>query len=138
MNEKNKNRPIFIVGCERSGTTMLRLILCSHKNIAIPPQTKYIKKLYKRRFLFGDLSKEKNRNKLKNWFSNNHDKKTKLIDMDIGKNDIQNELEVAGNTIGSYLATILKLYSQNNNKVRWGDKHPYYIKYLPQITQIIP
>lgn len=138
MNEKNKNSPIFIVGCERSGTTMLRLILCSHKNITIPPQTKYIKKLYKRRFLFGDLSIEKNQNTLKDWFYINHNKKTKLIDLDISKNDIQNELEVAGNTVGAYFASILKLYSQNNNKIRWGDKHPYYIKYLPQLFKLFP
>lgn len=138
MYEKNKNRPIFIVGCERSGTTMLRLILCSHKNIAIPPQTKYIKKLYKRRLLFGDLSKNKNRKKLQNWFFINHDKNTKLIDLGIDKTDIQNELKKSRNSIGAFFATILKSYSQKTNKVRWGDKHPYYIKYLPQLFRLFP
>lgn len=138
MNKNNKNRPIIIVGCERSGTTMLRLILCSHKNIAIPPQTKYIKKLYKRRLKFGNLSKPKNRQKLQDWFYNNHDKRTKLIDLEIDKNDIQNKLKIAGKSFGAFLSAILKLYSQKEGKQRWGDKHPYYIKYLLQLFKLFP
>ncbi len=138
MQEKNKNRPIFIVGCERSGTTMLRLILCSHKNIAIPPQTKYAKKLYKRRLLFGDLSKADNRKKLRNWFLNNHNKKTKIIDLDIDKNDVREELKITGNTLGAFLSVIPKLYSKKFGKSRWGDKRPYYIKYLPQLFKLFP
>ena len=132
------NRPIFIVGCERSGTTMLRLILHSHANIAIPPQTKYIKKVYKRRLFFGNLSKQKNRNKILKWFSDNHNKKTKIIDLGLGSNDVQNKMTKSGKSLGSILSTIFKLYSKQNNKVRWGDKHPYYIKYLDQLLKLFP
>ncbi|MFC1785150.1 sulfotransferase [Candidatus Neomarinimicrobiota bacterium] len=132
------NRPIFIVGCERSGTTMLRLILHSHANIAIPPQTKYIKKIYKRRLFFRNLSKLKNRERIIKWFYNNHNKKTKIIDLGLDPNDIQNELMKSGNSLGAILSTIFKLYSKQNNKVRWGDKHPYYIKYLDQLFKLFP
>ena len=138
MQGKNKNRPIFIVGCERSGTTMLRLILCSHKNIAIPPQTKYAKKLYKRRLLFGNLSKADNRRKLRNWFLNNHNKRTKIIDLDIDKNEVQKELQITGNTLGAFLSVIPKIYLKKFDKIRWGDKRPYYIKYLPQLFKLFP
>lgn len=132
------NRPIFIVGCERSGTTMLRLILHSHTNIAIPPQTKYIKKVYKRRLFFGNLSKLKSRNKIAKWFSDNHNKKTKIIDLGIDQNDIQNEMMKSGNSLGAILSTIFKLYSKQNKKSRWGDKHPYYIKYMDQLFKLFP
>lgn len=138
MQDNNKNHPIFIVGCERSGTTMLRLILCMHKNILIPPQTKYIKKLYKRRLKYGDLSKDKNRYKLIDWFNNNNDKRTKLIDLDLNKNEIHSELTIAGNSLGAFLSVILKLYAKKFKKYRWGDKHPYYIKYLPQLFKLFP
>jgi hypothetical protein len=34
--------PIFIVGCQRSGTTMLRLILDSHSRISCGPETRFL------------------------------------------------------------------------------------------------
>lgn len=34
--------PIFIVGCHRSGTTLLRLILDSHPNISCGPETRFL------------------------------------------------------------------------------------------------
>ena len=132
---KNK-RPIFIVGCERSGTTMLRLILHSHANIAIPPQTKYLKKIYKRRLFFGNLSKQKNKNRIVKWFFDNHNKKTKIIDLGLNPNDIKSEMIKSGDSLGSILSTIFKLYSKQYNKIRWGDKHPYYIKYLDQLFKL--
>jgi len=132
------NRPIFILGCERSGTTMLRLILHSHTNIAIPPQTKYIKKVYKRRLFFGNLSKQKNKNNIIKWFYDNHNKKTKIIDLGLNPNDIKSEMTKSGNSLGAILSTIFQLYSSQQNKSRWGDKHPYYIKYLDQLFKLFP
>ena len=45
MNQKkiytDKKGPIFIVGMARSGTTLLRSILNSHPNIAIPRETTF-------------------------------------------------------------------------------------------------
>src|SRR5580765_1922451 len=34
--------PIFVVGCQRSGTSLLRRILDSHPSIACPPESKFI------------------------------------------------------------------------------------------------
>ncbi len=43
------NRPIFVVGCQRSGTTLLRLMLDSHPRISCGPETKFL-------FDFADLA----------------------------------------------------------------------------------
>lgn len=37
--------PFFIVGSFRSGTTLLRLLLNSHRNITCPPETKFLSPL---------------------------------------------------------------------------------------------
>ena len=50
------NRPIFIFGCPRSGTTLLSLMLHSHSRIAIPPETRFLMPVYRRRKEFGDLT----------------------------------------------------------------------------------
>ncbi|HEV8165823.1 MAG TPA: sulfotransferase, partial [Actinomycetota bacterium] len=39
------HRPIFIVGCQRSGTTLLRLILDAHPNISCGPETRFLEDL---------------------------------------------------------------------------------------------
>ena len=38
----NENAPFFIVGVPRSGTTLLRTLVCEHPQIAIPPETHFI------------------------------------------------------------------------------------------------
>ncbi len=38
----NRRPPIFVVGCQRSGTTLLRLILDSHPNISCGPETRFL------------------------------------------------------------------------------------------------
>lgn len=37
--------PIFVIGCHRSGTTLLRYILDTHPEIACPPESKYFSAL---------------------------------------------------------------------------------------------
>jgi hypothetical protein len=39
---RSVERPIFIVGCERSGTTLLRRLVCTHSRLAISPETHFM------------------------------------------------------------------------------------------------
>jgi len=132
------NKPIFIVGCERSGTTVVRLILHTHPNIAIPPQTKILKKLYKRRLIFRDLSKKQNRSKIAEYITSNYDKKTKLVDLGVDPHNIHQKIQSSGNSIGAIGAIIFQEYAKKHHKLRWGDKRPYYIKYLRQLLHLFP
>ena len=50
------DRPIFILGCPRSGTTMLQLMPHAHPRIAIPPETRFMVSTYQRRLQSGDLN----------------------------------------------------------------------------------
>jgi hypothetical protein len=40
--EVNQQRPIFIIGCGRSGTTLLRMMLDSHQRISAGEETKFL------------------------------------------------------------------------------------------------
>ena len=51
-------RPFFIVGCDRSGTTMLRLILDRSDDVAIPTESMFIADMAAIRPRFGDLSND--------------------------------------------------------------------------------
>ena len=54
------DRPIFIVCCPRSGSTLLRLILDSHPRLAVPPPAWLFHYIYPYLYSYGDLSVEEN------------------------------------------------------------------------------
>src|SRR5438874_9349414 len=58
------DRPIFVVGCPRSGTTLFRTMLSAHRNIAIPPETRFVMGMYWRRTEYGDLRRRENLGRL--------------------------------------------------------------------------
>ena len=103
-------RPIFIVGCQRSGTTLLRLMLDSHPNISCGPETRFLADLaqvtsgenWERMRLFG-FPKEY-------WH-------TKFAEM---------------------FASIQSDYAASRGKARWADKTPRYAMSLEFINDLYP
>lgn len=55
-----EQRPIFIIGSERSGTTLLLAILACHPRIAVPEVTWYYPRFRPYLHTFGDLSELRN------------------------------------------------------------------------------
>lgn len=53
-------KPIFIIGSERSGTNLLRKLLSNHSNISGPKSPHLINTLYKNQRFYGDLNDRKN------------------------------------------------------------------------------
>ena len=53
-------RPFFVVGAQRSGTTMLRLMLNNHPNLAIPFETGFVPIFYKKLAEYGDMRDKEN------------------------------------------------------------------------------
>jgi len=62
QNYELKKKLFFVVGCGRSGTTLLKSILCSHSDIYLPPET----------FFFTSISKRYGR-VLRGWFGDEID-----------------------------------------------------------------
>ena len=53
-------RPIFMIGAERSGTTLVMAMLGCHPNIAVPEVVWYYSRFRPYLFSYGDLSKDNN------------------------------------------------------------------------------
>ncbi|MBI4881979.1 MAG: sulfotransferase [Planctomycetes bacterium] len=47
--------PVFLVGCPRSGTTLLQRLLDAHPLVSIAPETFFIRRFWKKRRVYGDL-----------------------------------------------------------------------------------
>ncbi len=126
--------PIFIVGCGRSGTTLLRLILNRHSNISIPEETWYYPQLYNE--LIG-LTKTP-----PDWQSYVGSKVLKYNSVRFP------DLELIGliallekDTWGdwtSIIPVVNRYYAKIDNKKRWGDKTPGYVMHLPLIKELFP
>ena len=137
MTAMPSDRPIFIVGCARSGTTLLQLMLHAHPRIAIPPETRYLTEAYDRRGQFGDLRDPRNVDALVDWITGNP-KETKFPDLGVDADELRARAHAAEPTIGTVLGLTLQLYAERWGKQRWGDKRPSYYRRLDALLAMFP
>ena len=130
------DRPIIVVGCPRSGTTMLQLMLHAHPRIAIPPETRFMLAAYWERRSFGDLSVTANRRALANWII--HRRETRFCDLGLDADDIVERITAGPGTLGSALGTVFQQYAARFGKPRWGDKRPAYLNNIDILLQLFP
>lgn len=130
------DRPIFVVGCARSGTTMLQLMLHAHPRIAIPPETRFLMDAYRNRRQFGDLHAAANRRRLARWIVDRP--QTRFGDLGLDPHDVTEQIVAAPPTLGSALGVVFRAYAQRFGKPRWGDKRPAYLSNLDLIMRLFP
>ena len=110
MNEKDGSRPpIFIVGCQRSGTTLVRLVLDSHPNISCGPETRFLADL-------AHLTRG-------SW--------TRLSQYGFPK-------EYWHGKIAGLFDSLQSDYAAGRGKSRWADKSPRYALVLDYISELFP
>ena len=130
------DRPIFVVGCPRSGTTMLQLMLHAHARIAIPPETRFLLPVYKNRRDFGDLTDRENRARLASFIVDT--KGTAFRDLGLDREAVRAEVIDGPPTLGSALGIVFRAYARRFDKPRWGDKRPAYLQNLPTLLRLFP
>lgn len=128
------DRPVFVVGCPRSGTTMLQLMLHAHPRIAVPPETRFLLAAYRRRYQIGDLAVRENRLALAEWIVQT----PQFADLGLARDEVISSIADAPGTLGSALGTVFRLYAERFGKPRWGDKRPSYLRNLPILLRLFP
>jgi Sulfotransferase family len=129
-------RPIFVLGCPRSGTTLLQLMLHAHPRIAMPSETRFVLAAYSSRNEFGDLREEENRRALARWIVGK--RQTLFYDLGLDDQAIIDEIAAAPPTLGSALGTVFRAYARRFGKPRWGDKRPGYYENIPALLRLFP
>lgn len=131
--EQSQKGPVFVVGSQRSGTTMLRLMLNAHPNLAVPFESNFIVEMYKALANYGDLSSEKNiRQLLDDISEDTFVKRGHLIE------DKDAILEAKPETYAELLEAIFSVYATKRGKSRWGDKDPSYVTEIEVIYKLFP
>lgn len=129
------DRPIFVVGCPRSGTTMLSLMIHAHPRLAMPPESRFLIKTWRKRERFGDLSTEQQRVALAKSCVRAG---SKLRDLGLYPRETMQAILAAPPTIGSAFGTIFKMFADKHGAARWGDKRPAYYQEVDVLLRLFP
>jgi glycosyltransferase involved in cell wall biosynthesis len=127
-----KNLPPMpmIVGNPRSGTTLLRLMLDAHPDLAIPPETHFIPELFQ---LEGD------RHHLREAFYKKLTADPRWPDFHLSADSFFTHLvNIDPFTITAGLRCFYQMYAKRFGKSRWGDKTPPYVFRIHDIQTLLP
>ncbi len=130
------DRPIFIGACPRSGTTLLRTMLNTHPDIAIPRETRFMIFAWERRLNWRHVRRPRARERFgKIVFET---KWTRGERLGTPPEIAIPRLREAPPTLGSLVGTCFQLYAESTGKTRWGDKRPMYARYLDSVFTFFP
>jgi hypothetical protein len=119
----------FIVGVGRSGTTMLRLMLDAHPELTIPPETHFVPDLIDA--IQSGASREKaveTMTAVRQWG-----------DLGIEPEQVLERWRALDEfEPGPALRAFYAIYTERQNKPRWGDKTPIYVKNMRRIESVLP
>lgn len=124
--------PIFVVGCGRSGTTLLRLMLNRHSQLAIFGETQAFFWLGK----YGKLSEEKSLSRLiRDWQMSCevHSPYPQMMDSAA----LRKRLEAAA-SYAEAISKIMEEFLSLEKKARWGEKTPAHLHQIASISRAYP
>ncbi len=117
----------FIVGVGRSGTTLLRLMLDAHPDLAIPPETHFLPDLIQMDEVQPDQVVE-------TIVSGRH-----WGDFGLAEEELAGAMRAAAPLDpAAAIRAFFGLYAGKHGKPRWGDKTPIYVKHMTEIQETIP
>jgi hypothetical protein len=119
-----------VVGVNRSGTTLLRLMLDSHPELTIPPETHFVPELIR-------LARRENttRKRLVRAATNH----PRWGDFGLDEDELLARLqEVKPLNPADAIRAFYDLYAEKEGKPRWGDKTPRYMRAMPRIERALP
>ena len=120
----------FVVGVGRSGTTLLRLMLDAHPQLAVPPETAFVPKLI-------DAAREDD--------ATPESLAEVLVthrrwgDFGIEADELTERWrQLPQIKPGGAVRAFFELYAEKQGKPRWGDKTPGYSQHIRKISKVLP
>src|SRR5262245_13965194 len=134
-----KERPVIMIGAERSGTTLVMAMLGCHPRIAVPEVVWYYPRFRPYLFTYGDLSKEEHLRTLADEMV--FGLKTPFWGMKVNVRTIVDEIMSdlrERSFAGIYCAMIERFARASSNKPRWGEKTPHNLFFVKEILEDFP
>lgn len=119
----------FIVGCPRSGTTLMSVLLDRHPRLCVPPEMAFYDEVAP--LLSEDATDESLvLNILRHW--------SRLPELKLEPEEVLRQLPAGRRTPRDILAAILELYAKAQGKSRCGEKTPQHLWHVPAILRDFP
>jgi hypothetical protein len=126
--------PVFIVGAPRSGTTLLRVTLNRHSQLAVAGETHYFPRVYARRHAFGDPGDVRNRERIVGAYLAIGP--VRRLGMDIGV--LRQRLMSEGVTWSALFASLIRVYADLKGKQHSGEKTPQHALHVKTLCEWFP
>ena len=126
--------PLFIVGCSRSGTTLLQQMLNAHPRVAITPETKFMPFYWAKSDRYGDLAGDEAFGRLIEDIVSTDD----LREWGVPAAEFRTAAWAGERTFGAVFGTILDLFARAKRADIRGEKSPGHVLYMREIKDVFP
>ena len=122
----------FVVGVGRSGTTLLRMMLDAHPELAMPPETHFA----------NPFIQASGRLRFNATIATNvivRDQRRRWNDFGLDEAELLAEMEaIEPFNTSDALRAFYRLYARKQGKSRWGDKTPDYVRKMKKLQKTLP
>lgn len=115
---------------------MLQLMLQAHPRIAVPPETRFVERVYFGRRTLGDLRDPANRRRLAETVVAPGE--TRFAHLQLDRDEVVERIVAAPPTVGAACEAVFRAYADRFGKPRWGDKRPGYHRVVPVLRRMFP
>ncbi|MDX6533903.1 MAG: hypothetical protein QOF68_1647 [Gaiellales bacterium] len=130
----DNGRPFFIVGCDRSGTTMLRLVLDRSTDVAIPTESMILVDMARLNGRLRPLDTDEQFDRLAKAVWRHPKVREWRLQAPPPKRDGRQGAEAYRAALEApYIA-----YADLHGKPGWGDKTPYYVNHIDEVRRVFP
>jgi hypothetical protein len=123
-------RPTFVVGCERSGTTLLAVMVGRHSSIAMMPETHFFLRVVPRKRPTEGGSHAEMLERF--WRS------PRAKDLNVNREELLACFSRMPATYGGLFETLMTTYAQRWGKPMGGEKTPFHLLRVPLILEWFP
>jgi hypothetical protein len=119
--------PVLVLGVRRSGTTLLRVMLDRHSELAVPDESYFVPQLADRHLRHVDPDE----------FVDDLRRIDTIAEWEVPLDKVRARL-TERMPIGAAIATVYAVYADERGKPRWGDKTPMYMQNLRLLERLFP
>jgi hypothetical protein len=115
-------QPLFVVGYQRSGTTLLQALLGAHPRIAGPPETHYLLRIARLADYYGDLADDANLQRALHDFLN--PPVAILAESGFDEAALLERVKAGPRTYRALFEGVMRDFAERHGKARWCEKTP--------------